>query len=171
MPSSDHSVNSSRSFFDFPHPAPPPPSSSTSARSTPKGFMLPILPLANDPLVVTRDAHGHCQLPHISGSPLGVDDGRVMKLIQHHPMVLPKCANCAEMGIMCAFSEAGIPCPPCSVLGIPDCDWADPFWFIENLQRCRNLYLLNERDDLVKAVKDNRLAPSLFDREFERVQS
>jgi hypothetical protein len=60
------------------------------------------------------------------------------------------------------FTEAGIPCPPCSVLGIPNCDWTDPFWFMENLQRCRDLYLLDEREELVKSVKENRLAPSLF---------
>jgi len=75
------------------------------------------------------------------------------------------------MGIECMFTEAGISCPPCSVLGIPDCNWSDPFWFMENLQRCRDLYLLDEREELVKSVKENRLAPSLFDREFNRIQS
>ncbi|KAJ6536516.1 hypothetical protein DFH09DRAFT_1324547 [Mycena vulgaris] len=172
MPSSDHSADSACSFFDLPRPAPPPLSSSQSAKSSlsPEGFRLPILPPPNDPLVVTRDSNGHCQLSHVSDSALGVEDARVLKLVQHQPMVLPKCANCAEMGIECTFSEAGIPCPPCSVLSIPDCRWAGPFWFIENLQRCRDLYLLDERDELVKAVRDNRLAPSLFEREFERVQ-
>ncbi|KAJ7309350.1 hypothetical protein DFH08DRAFT_823522 [Mycena albidolilacea] len=170
--SSDHSADSGRSFFDHPRQAPLPPTpASRSARSTPEGFVLPVVPPVNDPLVVTRDAHGHRRLPNVSDSPLSVDDGRVLKLVQHHPMVIPKCANCAEMAVECTFTEAGIPCPPCSVLGIPDCDWADPFWFIENLQRCRDLYLLDERNELVKSVKDNRLAPSLFEREFERVQS
>ncbi|KAJ7847287.1 hypothetical protein B0H13DRAFT_1907363 [Mycena leptocephala] len=170
--SSDNSADSSRSFFDHPHQAPLPPTpASRSARSTPEGFILPVVPPVNDPLIVTRDAHGHRQLPHVSDSPLGVDDGRVMRLVQYHPMAVPKCANCAEMGVACSFTEAGIPCPPCSVLGIPDCNWTDPFWFIENLQRCRDLYLLDERDKLVKSVKNNCLAPSLFDREFERVTS
>ncbi|KAJ6592546.1 hypothetical protein B0H19DRAFT_1245409 [Mycena capillaripes] len=173
MPSSpsEHSADSGRSFFDHPRQAPVPAPTSRSARTSPEGFILPVIPPANDPLVVTRDIHGHRQLPHISDHPLRVDDGRVLKLVRYHPMVTPKCANCAEMGITCSFSEAGIPCPPCAVMGIPDCDWADPFWFVENLQRCRDLYLLDERDALVKSVNDNYLAPSLFDREFERVQA
>ncbi|KAJ6606899.1 hypothetical protein B0H10DRAFT_2222675 [Mycena sp. CBHHK59/15] len=170
--SSDSSSGSARSVFDHPRRALlPMPPSSHSTPSIPDGFVLPVIPPVNDPLVVIYDAHGHRQLPHVSDSPLGIDDGRVLKLIEHQPMVIPKCANCAEMGVACSFTEAGVPCPPCSVLGIPDCNWADPFWFIENLQRCRDLYLLDERDGLVKAVRDNRLAPSLFDREFERVQA
>ncbi|KAJ7902589.1 hypothetical protein B0H14DRAFT_2555128 [Mycena olivaceomarginata] len=170
--SSDHSADSRRSFFDHPHQAPLPLTpASCSAGSTPEGFVLPVVPPANDLLVVTRNAHGHRRLPHVSDSPLGVDDGRVLKLVQHHPMVVPKCANCAEMAVECTFTEAGIPCPPCSVLGIPDCDWVDPFWFIENFQHCRDLYLLDECNELVKSVKDNCLTPSLFEREFECVQS
>ncbi|KAJ7860721.1 hypothetical protein B0H14DRAFT_3621641 [Mycena olivaceomarginata] len=171
--SSDRSDDSSRSIFEHPRPAPLPPSSSSSrsARSTPEGFVLPVIPPSDDPLVVTQDARGRPQLPRVSDSPLHVDDGRVLKLAKYHPMIVPKCASCAEMGVNCSFSEAGIPCPPCAVLGIPDCDWSDPFWLMENLQRCRDLYLLDERDTLVKSVQDNRLAPSLFDREFERVQA
>jgi hypothetical protein len=86
--SSDNSADSGRSFFDHPRQAPlPPMPASRSARSTPEGFVLPVVPLVNDPLIVTRDAHGHHQLPHVSDSPLGVDDGRVMRLVQYHPMV------------------------------------------------------------------------------------
>ncbi|KAJ7853848.1 hypothetical protein B0H14DRAFT_2757736 [Mycena olivaceomarginata] len=171
--SSDRSDDSGRSIFEHPRPAPLPPSSSSSrsACSTPVGFVLPVIPPSDDPLVVTQDARGRPQLPRVSDSPLHVDDGRVLKLAKYHPMIVPKCASCAEMGVNCSFSEAGIPCPPCAVLGIPDCDWSDPFWLMENLQRCRDLYLLDERDALVKSVQDNRLAPSLFDREFERVQA
>ncbi|KAJ6629357.1 hypothetical protein B0H10DRAFT_1939761 [Mycena sp. CBHHK59/15] len=170
--SSDSSANSGRSCVDHPRRAPLPlPPSSRSTRSTPECFVLPVIPPANDPLLVTYDAHGHRQLPHVSDSLLGIDDGRVLKLIEYQPMVVPKCANCAEMGVTCSFTEAGVPCPPCSVLGIPDCNWSDPFWFIENLQRCRDLYLLDEHDNLVKAVRDSRLAPSLFDREYEWVQA
>ncbi|KAJ6571515.1 hypothetical protein B0H19DRAFT_1255483 [Mycena capillaripes] len=131
----------------------------------------PVIPPTNDPLIVTRDNKGHRQLPHVSFQPLGVDDTRVLKLVQYHPDVVPKCANCAEMGLECSFSAAGIPCPPCSVLGIPDCNWTDPFWFMENLQHCRDLYLLDEREELMKSVKDGRLAPLVFDREFERAQA
>ncbi|KAJ7143220.1 hypothetical protein C8R43DRAFT_1124456 [Mycena crocata] len=170
--SSDSSSASARSFFDHPRPAPPPPTSSIrSTRSTPEGFVLPSIPPANDPLVVSYDAHGHRQLPRVSDSPLAVDDGRVLKLVEHQPMVVPKCANCAELAVPCSFTEAGVPCPPCSILGVPDCSWSDPFWFMENLQQCRDLYLLDERDALVKAVQDNHLAPSLFEREFERAKS
>ncbi|KAJ7176297.1 hypothetical protein C8R43DRAFT_1197922 [Mycena crocata] len=147
--SSESSVDSGRSFFDHPRPAPPPPSvASQSSRSTPEGFVLPVIPPINDPLVVTYDTGGHRVLPHVSDTPLAVDDGRVTRLVEHHPMITPKCANCAELCVPCQFSEAGVPCPPCSVLGIPDCDWANPFWFIENLQRCRDLYLLDERTSL-----------------------
>ncbi|KAJ7800052.1 hypothetical protein B0H14DRAFT_2901302 [Mycena olivaceomarginata] len=171
--SSDRSDDSGRSFFEHPRPAPLPPSSSSSrsARSTPEGFVLPVIPPSDDPLVVTQDARGRPQLPRVSDSPLHVDDGRVLKLAKYHPMIVPKCASCAKMGVNCSFSEAGIPCPPCTVLGIPDCDWSDPFWLMENLQRCRDIYLLDEQDTLVKSVQDNRLAPSLFEREFERVQA
>ncbi|KAJ7140330.1 hypothetical protein C8R43DRAFT_1109632, partial [Mycena crocata] len=172
MPSSSsESSNSGRSAFDHPRRAPPPPPSSRSARSSPEGFVLPLLPPSNDPLVVSLDDHGHRQLPHVSDSPLGVEDGRVTKLVEHNAMVVPKCANCAELGVSCSFTEAGIPCPPCMVLGIPDCHWADPYWFVENLRTCRDAYLFGERDDLVKAVQEDRLSPSLFEREFERAQS
>ncbi|KAJ7307923.1 hypothetical protein DFH08DRAFT_491445 [Mycena albidolilacea] len=169
-PSSYDSNDSGRSFFDHPRPAPPPPSA-RSARSTPEGFVLPRIPPTNDPLFVTHDAHGHRVLPRVSDTPLHVDDTRVRRLVEFNPAPVPKCASCAEMGVTCTFSEAGIPCPPCAVLGIPDCDWTDPFWLIENIQRCRDLYLLDERDGLVNSVKDNRLAPSLFEREFERIQT
>ncbi|KAJ6626188.1 hypothetical protein B0H10DRAFT_2305680 [Mycena sp. CBHHK59/15] len=170
--SSDNSTGSGRSVFDHPRRAPPPPPpSSRSARSTPEGFVLPLRPPSNDPLVITYDDRGHRQLPHVLDTPLGVEDGRVMKLVEHNSMIVPKCANCAELGVICSFTEAGVPCPPCSVLGIPDCYWVDPSWFVENLRTCRDAYLSDERDELVKSVQENRLSPSLFDREFERAQS
>ncbi|KAJ7651864.1 hypothetical protein B0H17DRAFT_1215119 [Mycena rosella] len=174
-PSSNSSADSGRSFFENPRTAPSLPIAANpvpiSSRSTPEGYLLPILPPADDPLVITQDARGHCQLPRVSDTPLPVDDARVLKLVEHHPMIIPKCSNCAEMGVACSFSKAGIPCPPCSVLGIPDCDWADPFWFMENLQRRRDLFLFDECDALVKAVNDNRLSPALFEREFKRAQA
>ncbi|KAJ7501960.1 hypothetical protein B0H11DRAFT_1991715 [Mycena galericulata] len=171
--SSNSSDQSIPAQFESPRPAPLPPlppASSSSSRSTPEGFVLPAIPPASDPLVISRDSYGHRVLPDVSNTPLSVIDGRVTRLVREHPMIVPKCANCAEMGIECSFSEAGIPCPPCSVLGIPDCDWADPFWLMENLRRCRDLYLRDERDELVQSVKDNRLPASLFDREFNRAQ-
>ncbi|KAJ7121183.1 hypothetical protein C8R44DRAFT_877479 [Mycena epipterygia] len=170
--SSDSSAESHRSVFDHPRRAPaPPPPSSCSALSTSEGFVLPRIPPPNDPLVVTQDNHGIHQLPHVSDAPLGVEDRRVRKLVEHNTMIPPKCANCTEMGVTCSFTEAGVPCPPCSVLGIPDCHWSDPYWFVENLRTCRDAYLSDERDELVKSVQESRLSPSLFDREFERAQN
>ncbi|KAJ7664840.1 hypothetical protein B0H17DRAFT_1143519 [Mycena rosella] len=171
--STSSSENSGPLLYPISHSVPlvpPPPPPSASSRSTPEGFILPTIPPIPDPLVVIRDSRGHRVLPDVSLMPLPVTDGRVTKLVESHPMVVPKCANCAEMGVDCTFSEAGIPCPPCAVLGIPNCDWTDPFWLMENLRRCRDLYLRDERDELVQSVKDNRLPASLFDREFERAE-
>ncbi|KAJ7476354.1 hypothetical protein B0H11DRAFT_2235107 [Mycena galericulata] len=168
MPSSDHSATSGRSVFEHPRPAPPlPTSGSRSARSTPEGFVIPIPPSSdNDPLFVSYDAAGHRVLPSVSDTPLDVLDSRVTRLVQVHPMVIPKCANCAEQGIPCSYYEAGVPCPPCTILGIPECDWADPFWVLEHLRRSRDSYFCTERDALVKSVKENRLPVSLFEYEF-----
>ncbi|KAJ7739441.1 hypothetical protein DFH07DRAFT_943930 [Mycena maculata] len=165
--SSMHSVHS---VFEHPRSAPlphPPLPSSASSRSTPEGFIIPVVPSSDDPLVISYDSRGHRVLPNVSNTPLDVLDGRVTKLVQEHPMVIPKCANCAEQGITCSYYEAGVPCPPCSVLGIPECDWADPFWVLENFRRSRDSYFCDERDALVKSVKENRLPVSLFEREFE----
>ncbi|KAJ7144756.1 hypothetical protein C8R43DRAFT_1130475 [Mycena crocata] len=170
--SSNSSGDSCHSFFDHPRPAPPPPSvASHSTRSTPEGFVLPLIPPAVDPLVVNYDSRGHRQLPRVSDSPLPVDDTRVLRLIEQLPQVSPKCTNCAEMSVECSFTEAGQPCPSCFILGVPDCEWACPFSFMETMRRCRDSHLLAERDALVKAVKDNHLPPSLFEREFERSES
>ncbi|KAJ7429208.1 hypothetical protein B0H11DRAFT_1945619 [Mycena galericulata] len=91
----------------------------------------------------------------ISDTPLDVLDSRVTRLVQAHPM-----------GIPCSYYEAGVPCPPCTILGIPECDWADPFWVLEHLRCSRDSYFCTERDALVKSVKENRLPVSLFDHEF-----
>jgi hypothetical protein len=52
---------------------------------------------------------------------------------------------------------------------VPDCRWLDPHWFMDNLRRKRDQYLLEERDELVKSVCENRLAPSLFRKFFSRI--
>ncbi|KAJ7479653.1 hypothetical protein FB451DRAFT_1171753 [Mycena latifolia] len=91
--------------------------------------------------------------------------------------VVAKCANCAELAIDCDFSEAGIPCPPCAVLGIPDCNYADPYFFVSNLANRRDAYLHDERAVLCAAVRDNHLAASQFGmslcllREYERAST
>jgi len=160
--------------FEVPRSAPSPPSvpaSSTSSRSTPDGFIIPAIPPSDDPLTISYDCRGHRVLPNVSDTPLSVMDGRVTKLVQQQPMIIPKCANCAEQGITCSYYEAGVPCPPCSILGIPECDWADPDWVLENLRRSRDAYFRDERDALIKSVKEDRLPVGLFEREFDRVQA
>ncbi|KAJ6553131.1 hypothetical protein B0H19DRAFT_1295757, partial [Mycena capillaripes] len=186
MSSSITSADNGRSFFEHPshadnmdsafvHPRPAPllpsPPSSRSACSTPEGFVLPVIPPVHEPFVVAIDSHGHRQLPRVSDAPLSVDDHRVLKLVRDIPVVAQKCYDCAEKAIDCSFTEAGIPCSPCAILGMPDCRWSDPHWFMEHLRRKRDHYLLEERDALVMSVRENRLAPSLFQREFERAQS
>lgn len=88
MPSSNEFASSGRSVFNHPRSAPPPPSA-TSRSTTPEGFVLPQIPPSHDPLIVTHDAYGHRQLPHVSDSPLSVDDIRVMKLIECRSAVRP----------------------------------------------------------------------------------
>ncbi|KAJ6572483.1 hypothetical protein DFH09DRAFT_1362442 [Mycena vulgaris] len=170
---SSSSNNSPPSIFDHPRSAPQPrvpPTSSASSQSTPEGFILPLIPPTPDPLTIALDARGHRVLPNVSNTPLPVTDGRVTKLVQDHSLLVPKCANCLEMAVPCSFTEMGIPCPPCAVLGVPECDWSDPFFFMENLRRCRDLYLRDECNELLDSVKSNTLPTSLFEHEFARSQ-
>jgi hypothetical protein len=109
--SSDNSTGSGHSVFDHPRRAPRPPQpSSRSARSTPEGFVLPPLPPSNDPLVVTYDDRGHRRLPHVSDTPLGVEDGRVMKLVEHNSMVRVSSSS------LLSFTNISFSCPPRSFL-------------------------------------------------------
>ncbi|KAJ7449205.1 hypothetical protein FB451DRAFT_1187303 [Mycena latifolia] len=166
-------------LFSSPRPAPVPfgPASIGSSHSSPppEGFVMPQIPPPNCPLRVTHH-NGHRQLPHVSDNPLPVDHERVMKLIKYRDVVA-KCANCAELAIDCDFSEAGIPCPPCAVLGIPDCNYADPYFFVSNLANRRDAYLHDEHAVLCAAVCDNHLAASQFGmslcllREYERASA
>ncbi|KAJ6566348.1 hypothetical protein B0H19DRAFT_1232580 [Mycena capillaripes] len=162
--SSDNSADSGRSLFDHPRRAPLPPTpASRSAQSSPEGFVVPVIPPTNDPLIVTCDNKGHRQLPHVSFQPLGVDDTRVLKLSPNVRTALrwvsnarsPKRASRALLALFSAFRTATGP----TRFG----SW--------NLQHCRDLYLLDEREELMKSVKDGRLAPLVFDREFERAQA
>ncbi|KAJ7753265.1 hypothetical protein B0H16DRAFT_1459566 [Mycena metata] len=137
----------------------------------PDGFVIPRIPPPDCPLRVTRDSRGHRQLPHVSDHPLPVDHERVIRLVKSRVDVVAKCANCAELAIPCEFSESGIPCPPCAVLGIPDCDYSDPYFFVANLAYHRDAYLHEERSVLVDAVKQNFLEPSQFSREYERANA
>ncbi|KAJ7436544.1 hypothetical protein FB451DRAFT_1417403 [Mycena latifolia] len=157
-------------LFTSPRPAPTPPSSSISSES-PQGFVLPSIPPRDCPLVITVDDAGHQRLPAVSNNPLPLDHDRIRKLIRHRADVSAKCANCAEMAIDCQFYEVGVPCPPCAVLGIPDCQFADPYYFMFNLADRRDAYLVRERDVLCAAVCDNHLAPSRFECEYEHASA
>ncbi|KAJ7811515.1 hypothetical protein B0H13DRAFT_1881159 [Mycena leptocephala] len=175
MPSSNESILPL--FSSAPRPAPVPPtrsnasSNSGSTRSSPDGFVVPCIPPLDCPLRVILDPQGRPQLPHVSDHPLPVDHERVLRLMKSRTDVNAKCAHCAEAAIECDWSEAGVPCAPCAVLGIPDCDFADPYFLVQNLAHQRNLYLHSERAILCAAVRDNHLSPSQFDREYERASS
>ncbi|KAJ7176541.1 hypothetical protein C8R46DRAFT_1213117 [Mycena filopes] len=155
------------SLFSSPRPAPLPPTASAYLSPSPEGFVVPRIPLRDCPLRITLDERGHHILPHVSDHPLSVDHERVTRLAKYRVNVNAKCANCAEMAIKCHFVESGIPCPPSAVLGIPDCRFADLYDFMVNLADHRDQYLHEERATLIAAVKDNHLAPSQFDREYD----
>ncbi|KAJ6498708.1 hypothetical protein DFH09DRAFT_1203834 [Mycena vulgaris] len=136
----------------------PSPSSNDSAH---------LLPLFTSP------RPGPC--PHrslfISSNPLPADHERVIRLTKYRAEVVAKCANCAELAVECDFSESGVPCPPCAVLAIPDCDFTDPYFFMANLAHRRDIYLHEQRATLVTAVRENYLAPSQFEREYEHAST
>ncbi|KAJ7131909.1 hypothetical protein C8R46DRAFT_581297 [Mycena filopes] len=154
-------------LYTSPRPAPSPPSSSGS-ESTLEGFVYPRIPPPDCPLKITLDPSGHPVLPCVSEHGLPPNNSRCIKLTKTRSEVYPKCANCAELAIPCDFSESGVPCSPCMVLGIPDCVYADPWCFMATLSRERDIYLADERQGLFNAVKDNRLSPSVFEREYQR---
>ncbi|KAJ6521381.1 hypothetical protein DFH09DRAFT_1097828 [Mycena vulgaris] len=136
----------------------------TSARSNSPslGIVIPSIPPPSCLLSITVDEAGHRRLPAISNNPLPLNHKLVWKLIRHRADISAKCVNCAKMAIDCEFYEAGVPCPPCAVLSIPDCTFADPYDFMFNLANRRDAHLIRERDVLWAAVRDNHLAPSQF---------
>ncbi|KAJ7723020.1 hypothetical protein DFH07DRAFT_971743 [Mycena maculata] len=119
--------------------------------------------------------------PRVSNSPLSVEDARVKKLIEYQSVIRPKCSSCAEMAIEYSFSEAGIPCPSCAVLGIPDCDWGRPVlahgepaisvnstavqdWFYSGAQGTISRFMINSRATCDLAIRGYRsLAASSVD--------
>ncbi|KAJ7306271.1 hypothetical protein DFH08DRAFT_944856 [Mycena albidolilacea] len=160
--------------FTAPRPAPAPPVSSlgsSNSSPSPEGFIVPHIPPPNDPVRVIRDARGHWQLPHLSEMPLHVDHRRVNRLMKYRIHVNAKCSSCAELGVDCEFGETGLPCPPCNVLGVPYCTFADPDFFMENVGHTRNTFLYEECSALCTAVHNNQLPPSSFDREYTKAQS
>ncbi|KAJ6556683.1 hypothetical protein B0H10DRAFT_2201549 [Mycena sp. CBHHK59/15] len=158
-------------LFSSPRPAPLPTSMSSRSSPSPQGFIVPQIPPRDCPLSITIDDAGHRRLPLVSSNPLPPDHERVRKLIRHRLDITAKCANCAELAIDCEFFEAGVPCPPCAVLGIPNCQFADPYDFMMNLRNRRDAHFLHEREVLCAAVRDNKLAPSVFEREYEHASA
>ncbi|KAJ6628092.1 hypothetical protein B0H10DRAFT_2428963 [Mycena sp. CBHHK59/15] len=158
-------------LFSSPRPAPLPTSMSSRSSPSPQGFIVPQIPPCDCPLSITIDDAGHRRLPLVSSNLLPPDHECVRKLIRHRLDITAKCANCAELAIDCEFLEAGVPCPPCAVLGIPDCQFADPYDFMMNLRNRRNAHFLHEREVLCAAVCDNKLAPSVFEREYEHASA
>ncbi|KAJ7360650.1 hypothetical protein DFH08DRAFT_842065 [Mycena albidolilacea] len=148
-----------------PRAAPTPPSSRSSP--SPQGFIVPRVPPPNCPLHVTAGPDGP-ELPRVSDSPLAVDDERVTRLIKFRLTPGAKCRHCHTMHLECDFSESGLPCPSCAVLGMSDCDFTDADYFLLNIADRRDQRFHDERRSLVAAVRENRLSPSLFDREYER---
>ncbi|KAF7372229.1 hypothetical protein MVEN_00082400 [Mycena venus] len=169
-----HDSTSILPLFSSPRAPPPVPSGAVSSNNSqhssppPEGFVVPPIPPVDCPFRVIVNECGHPCLPRVSDHPLPVDHDRVKKLIRSPLTVTPKCSNCTELAIECVFKEAGIPCPPCAILGVPDCEHADPHAFVAGLAHQRDVYLHHERSILCATVRDNHLAPSLFEREYER---
>ncbi|KAJ7707350.1 hypothetical protein B0H17DRAFT_1191865 [Mycena rosella] len=157
-------------LFTSARPAPTPPPLSISSGS-PQGFVIPSIPPPNCPLSITIDEADHRCLPVVSNNLLPLDHEHVWKLIRHCADISAKCTNCAEMAIDCEFYEAGVPCPPCAVLGIPDCAFADPYDFMFNLANRRDAHLIRERDILCAAIRDNHLTPFQFEHEYEHTSA
>ncbi|KAJ6447863.1 hypothetical protein C8R45DRAFT_948310 [Mycena sanguinolenta] len=131
------------------------------------GFALPPVPPTDCPLHLETDVNGQRQFPCASKNPLPVDHDFVIKLIRYRKNPFTRCTNCAQNGFDCEFSESGVPCPPCAVLGIPDCLHADPEEFLANISERCNGYLLRRRDHIKGLVNDNYVAPSQFQYYFD----
>ncbi|KAF7376933.1 hypothetical protein MSAN_00111100 [Mycena sanguinolenta] len=147
--SGNSSFSSSRlSIFGSPRPAPPAPSPSDDIQ----GFVVPVIPPPDCPLHMVATPDG-LHLPRVSANAHPPTHRRVQRLITFR--VNPG-------------GQAGIPCPPCAVLGIPDCRFADPDDFLYHLKRRRDAVFRDERTALVNAVHDNHLPASLFAWEYGR---
>ncbi|KAF7350739.1 hypothetical protein MSAN_01635000 [Mycena sanguinolenta] len=147
--SGNSSFSSSRlSIFGSPRPAPPAPSPSDDIQ----GFVVPVIPPPDCPLHMVATPDG-LHLPRVSANAHPPTHRRVQRLITFR--VNPG-------------GQAGIPCPPCAVLGIPDCRFADPDNFLYHLKRRRDAVFRDERTALVNAVHDNHLPASLFAWEYGR---
>ncbi|KAJ6458811.1 hypothetical protein C8R45DRAFT_1109941 [Mycena sanguinolenta] len=137
------SFSSSRlSIFRSPRPAPPPPSPSSDDI---QGFVVPQIPPPDCPLHMVATPDGF-HLPRVSPVAHSSTHRRVQRLVTFR--INP--------------SGNGHPCPPCAVLGIPDCRFADPDDFLLHLKYRRDAVFRDERTALMNAVHDNHLPASLF---------
>ncbi|KAJ7215469.1 hypothetical protein GGX14DRAFT_562681 [Mycena pura] len=172
MSSNSSSGNSAHSHSPLiaPRPAPRPPVDADDSDLSFDSFLIPRISPPEDPLK-RLDAREHWGLPHLSDTPLDVTDPHVVRMVEDRNDPLAKCSPCAQFGTECQYSEAGIPCPPCVVLGVPDCEFADPDFFLQNLRHARDAYLHGERVALSKAVQNNQLASSRFAREYGRAEA
>ncbi|KAJ7366429.1 hypothetical protein DFH08DRAFT_797412 [Mycena albidolilacea] len=82
-----------------------------------------------------------------------------------------KYSSCAKLSVNCKFSETDLPCPLCNILGVPDCTFTDPNFFIENVSHAHNAFLYKECSALCAAVHNNQLPPSSSDHEYTKAQS
>ncbi|KAJ7725160.1 hypothetical protein B0H16DRAFT_1471945 [Mycena metata] len=172
MSSSRFSIDSSsmQSLYSAPRPAPRPydaPCPQGVYPSPPPDFLvLPIIPPTDCRIFLSADDHSNTILPRVSIGSIGADHDMAIELCRTQVEGEQRCANCAEMDISCQFWEAGIPCPTCTILGIPDCANASAARFIDVLVRARDRYMLHERDILSALVRDGLMTPTKFEREY-----
>ncbi|KAJ7025499.1 hypothetical protein C8F04DRAFT_1191392 [Mycena alexandri] len=171
MSSSRFSVDSSSIYTPFtaPRPAPRPQGPrhpGTYPSPPPETLFLPTIPPADCPLHLSEDDHGNILLPRVSHRSVGADHDHAIQLCRTQLEGNPKCSNCMEMEIDCQFWEAGIPCPSCAILGIPDCSNASPQRFIDTLVYCRDQHFYKERQILSALVRDDMMTPAKFEREY-----
>ncbi|KAJ7838080.1 hypothetical protein B0H14DRAFT_3459692 [Mycena olivaceomarginata] len=148
--------------FTAPRPAPAPPVSSlgsTNSSPSPEGFIVPHIP---PPTILSASF----AMPGPLAAPPPFGDRRFMSTIaalMRSAAAVPSLASTANS------ARPGLPCPPCNVLGVPDCTFADPDFFMENVGHARDAFLYEERSALCAAVHNNQL-PS-FNREYTKAQS
>ncbi|KAJ7609275.1 hypothetical protein FB45DRAFT_1066997 [Roridomyces roridus] len=150
-------------------PPSPPSSRSNSPTSFPPGFVFPPNPPLNCPF---RECVGFAEdgMPTVSDSPVRSDDPLVEQVMMFRADPSSPCAHCRKHGNRCEFVESGSPCPTCLALGVPDCRFADPDYFLLNLVEYRNRHLHDKCDELVGQVNNGTLDASLFDQAYHRIE-
>ncbi|KAJ7782931.1 hypothetical protein B0H16DRAFT_1709762 [Mycena metata] len=176
MSSSHFSIDSSsmQSFYSAPRPVPRPCDASrpqdTYPSPLPEFLVLPSIPPPDCRIYLSADDHGNTILPRVLIGSIGADHDIAIRLCRTQVEGEQRCANCVEMDISCQFWEAGIPCPSCAILGIPDCANASPSRFINVLVRARDQHMLREHDMLATLVRDGHMTPTKFEREYAETE-